>query len=100
MPGLDHLSRETSELDDPRTARRNARYGLVLFTLYLIVYGGFVLLNAFRPAWMESTPLAGVNLSVTYGLGLILAAFVIALIYGWMCRMPAPSDEGRPGGAA
>ena len=61
---------------------RYSRLGLTLFTLYLLLYGGFVLLNTFAPQAMEATPLAGVNLAILYGFGLIIAAFVLALIYG------------------
>ncbi len=66
--------------------QRNARYGLWLFAAYLLIYGGFVGLAAFFPATLEATPLAGVNLAIWYGFGLILAALVLALIYGWLCR--------------
>ena len=60
--------------------------GLVLFLFYLLLYGGFVLLNAFSPTTMEQTPFAGVNLAILYGFGLIIAAFVLALIYGLACK--------------
>ena len=66
-------------------ATRNARFGLVLFAVYLLLYGGFVLLNAFDPQAMEATPLAGINLAILYGFGLIAAALVLALLYGWRC---------------
>lgn len=72
-------------------ASRNARIGLALFAIYLAFYGGFVGLNAFSPATMESTPIAGVNLAILYGFALIVAAFVLALLYGAMCR----TGEGR-----
>jgi uncharacterized membrane protein (DUF485 family) len=65
---------------------RNSRIGLALFTLYLVFYGGFVLIAAFAPQLMEATPLAGVNVAVWYGFGLIGAALLLALIYGWACR--------------
>jgi uncharacterized membrane protein (DUF485 family) len=65
---------------------RNSRIGLALFAVYLLFYGGFVLLAAFSPQTMEATPLAGVNLAIWYGFGLIIAAIVLALIYGWACR--------------
>jgi uncharacterized membrane protein (DUF485 family) len=67
-------------------ANRNMRIGLTLFTVYLLFYGGFVGLNAFSPETMESTPVAGVNLAVLYGCALIVAAFVLALLYGVLCR--------------
>jgi uncharacterized membrane protein (DUF485 family) len=76
-------------------APRNARIGLALFGVYLVLYAGFVLLAAFSPATMERTPAAGVNLAVWYGFGLIAAALVLALLYGWLCRNSA-SEPGRP----
>lgn len=78
---------------------RNARVGLILFSIYLVLYGGFVLLNAFAPTTMEATPIAGVNLAILYGFGLIVAAILMSFLYGYLCRVEessAPSDrEGR-----
>lgn len=65
---------------------RVSRIGLLLFAIYLVLYGGFVLLAAFSPQTMEITPLAGVNLAIWYGFGLIAAAFLLALVYGWASR--------------
>ncbi|MCA9112475.1 MAG: DUF485 domain-containing protein, partial [Planctomycetaceae bacterium] len=59
---------------------RNARIGLVLFAVYLLLYGGFVLMNTFAPQTMEATPVAGINLAILYGFGLIIAALVMALL--------------------
>ena len=50
--------------------KQTNRLGLSLFAVYLVLYGGFVLLAAFSPEWMERTPLAGVNLAIWYGFGL------------------------------
>lgn len=61
---------------------RDGRLRLVLFAVYLALYGGFVFLNAFAPQVMEDTPLAGVNVAIYYGFGLIISAFVLALVYG------------------
>ena len=69
---------------------RNARIGMILFVVYLLLYGGFVFLNAFAADVMETTPIAGVNLAILYGFGLIIAALVLALIYGALCK---PAEE-------
>jgi uncharacterized membrane protein (DUF485 family) len=77
--------------------QRNARLGLVLFFVYFVLYSGFVGIAAFAPGLMKRTPAAGVNLAVWYGFGLIAAAIVLALIYGWLCsreREPAPPAPG------
>jgi uncharacterized membrane protein (DUF485 family) len=66
---------------------------MVLFGVYLLLYGGFVLINAFSPSTMELTPIAGVNLAILYGFGLIFAALLLALLYGWLCREDAPDAD-------
>jgi uncharacterized membrane protein (DUF485 family) len=75
----------------------NARLGLVLFTLYLLLYGGFVGLATFAPNTMAKPALAGVNLAVVYGFGLIVAALVLALVYMVLCRAEAPPAADAAG---
>lgn len=65
---------------------RNTRYGLILFAVYLALYVGFLLLSTFAAQMMQEVKILGVNLSIIYGFTLILAALVLALIYGWLCR--------------
>jgi uncharacterized membrane protein (DUF485 family) len=77
-------------------AKQTNRLGLSLFAVYLVLYGGFVLLAAFSPQWMEVTPLAGVNLAIWYGFGLIIAAIALALVYGWASRSNERSSEKSP----
>ncbi len=72
---------------------RNARIGLRLFAVYLFFYTGFVLLNAFSPDTMRATPIEGVNLAILSGFGLIIAAFVLAILYGFLCKSDPTSDE-------
>lgn len=86
MAGLDHGAAHSKEVEDPLIAARNARYGMVLFTLYFAFYAAFVGLNAARPDIMDITPAWGLNLSVIYGFALIIVAMLLALIYCWLCR--------------
>ena len=72
---------------------RNARIGMILFIVYLILYVGFVFLNTFSAETMEMLPYAGVNLAIWYGFGLIIAAFVLALLYGALCGEEKTGDE-------
>jgi uncharacterized membrane protein (DUF485 family) len=97
MAGLDHAT-FAARPEDEIGARRRARWGLVLFFLYLALYGGFMGLSAFAPATMRSTPFGGVTLAVSYGFGLIVAALGLALLYGWLCRTGQPSHPAPPGG--
>jgi uncharacterized membrane protein (DUF485 family) len=73
---------------DDVNAKRNARYGLVLFSLYLLLYGGFMAWNVydFKSMSQPIALLGGVNVAVVYGFGLIVAALVLAAVYMVLCR--------------
>ena len=88
MPGLDHSHLPPAEARDPVVERHNARLGLVLFAVYLAAYGAYVAINTFRPAVMDRVPLLGVNLAVLSGMGLIIGAFVLAVVYAALARTP------------
>lgn len=67
----------------------NARLGLVLFLIYVLLYAGFVVLAAFRRELMAADFLAGVSLAVIYGFGLIIGAILLAGLYTLLCRPEA-----------
>jgi len=71
--------------DHPETVARNSRNGLILFAIYVMFYGGFMALSAFRPDLMAQTALAGVNLAIIYGLALIVVALILAAVYMYLC---------------
>lgn len=74
---------------DPGNAghARNARIGIILFAIYVILYTGFMVLAALWPELMAApTPLGSVNLAIMYGMGLILAALVLAVVYIFLCQ--------------
>ena len=94
MAGLGHGAAHPAEVEHEHIVARNARYGMVLFVIYLVLYGGYMALVAFFPAAMRWMPLEGLNLAIVYGFGLIIAALVLALVYSWLCRASAePSGE-------
>lgn len=98
MPGFDHKPTEPDEQQNSETIQRNTRIGLKLFAVYLALYGGFVFLNTFSPSKMSVVVFAGLNLAIVYGFTLIIAAFVLAIIYGWLCRndlASSSSDENE-----
>jgi uncharacterized membrane protein (DUF485 family) len=74
------------EDDHPELTASNARAGLVLFAVYLVLYGGFMGLSAFAPGLMAWTPGGGLNLALLYGMGLIFAAVLLAFVYMGACR--------------
>jgi uncharacterized membrane protein (DUF485 family) len=69
---------------DPRHAddgTASSRLGLSLFWIYVALYGGFMALVLVRPDLLSRRPFGGVNLAILYGMGLIVAAFVLAVVY-------------------
>lgn len=74
-------------------AQKNARLGLWLFGLYVILYAAYVFVNAFSPSTMEKTPWLGVNVAVWSGFGLIVAAILLAFVYGIICKPSDANDQ-------
>jgi uncharacterized membrane protein (DUF485 family) len=88
-------SAEDRQFSSKQESQRNARYGGILFLIYLAVYAIFVILNTFMPEVMDRVPFAGLNFAILYGVGLIVFALVLALIYSWLCwvSMPQAIDD-------
>ena len=77
---------DPSPEEHPHTIARNVRYGLWLFGVYVLFYAGFVAMSAFDPVGMGRREIGGMSLAVFYGLGLIVLAFVLALVYTFLTR--------------
>lgn len=74
------------------------RLGVWMFSVYSLVYAGFVLINLVTPRTMERIVLGRMNLAVVYGYGLILFAVVLSLIYTALCTRRERQLEGIEGG--
>lgn len=77
------------------TQQSNAKLGLKLFVVYLLLYLVFVFVSAFAASTMERTVVAGLNLAIVYGFALIIGALVMALLYGAMCRSEPAAETGK-----
>jgi uncharacterized membrane protein (DUF485 family) len=88
MAGLDFKAAVAKEQEDAAVVAHNTRIGLILFTVYVLFYGGFMILSAFWPEVMRKPFLFGVNLAIVYGFALIVAALVLAMVYMRICRKP------------
>ncbi len=83
---MDLRAKIVKEKEDEAVVSHNTRLGLGLFAVYAAIYGGFMLMSAFAPQFMSRPVMGGVNVAVTYGFGLIVAAIVLALVYGALSR--------------
>ena len=89
----DETSSSNAELASPTAPSPPAisRLGRGLFLFYTAIYAGFVLLAAFATDVMDRPAIAGLNVAVVYGFGLIVLAFVLSVIYGIRTRDDATS---------
>lgn len=70
---------------EDKAAGYKSRLGVYLFLIYVLVYAGFIVINVMDVTMMEKTIVAGLNLAVVYGFGLIVLALVMGLIYNHLC---------------
>jgi uncharacterized membrane protein (DUF485 family) len=80
-----HKSNQSEDVGEDLALGFRTRIGVRLFLVYALVYGIFVGINLVSPLLMERIVLFGMDLAVTYGIGLILFAVLLALIYNHMC---------------
>lgn len=97
----DHESETTTAQGDSNSIKEavlseadmaNRKLGLVLFVVYAVIYAGFVFISAFAADQMERPIFGGLNLAVVYGMVLIVLAFVMAIIYGALCRSDSDTN--------
>lgn len=62
-----------------------SKIGVYLFIVYVLVYVGFIAINVASPETMATKIFAGQNLAVVYGFFLIFLAFIMGLIYDYLC---------------
>lgn len=80
---------ETSESYE----KHKIKIGIRMTLLYSLIYAGYMILSVFRPVWMESRAILGLNLAVVYGMGLILLAIVFAIVYNQLCKQPSSIEK-------
>jgi uncharacterized membrane protein (DUF485 family) len=88
MPESNHHANQPGSTEPTAVDRHNARWGMVLFVIYVALYLGFMIRAAFDPEEMASPSIAGLNLAIVYGVGLIVAALVLAFVYTLVSKSP------------
>ncbi|SOD14949.1 DUF485 domain-containing protein [Pedobacter xixiisoli] len=78
-----HVNSTTEEKEI--VTRQKSKLGVRLFFVYLICYAGFVALGVFNYELLSTTVFSGLNLAVVYGIGLIVFAVIMGIIYNYYC---------------
>lgn len=82
---------KNTEWKDDNTANQKSKIGIIMFLIYFIVYAGFILINVVNPQLMKMD-IGSLNLAIVYGLGLIVFAVILALIYNLLCTKVEKAD--------
>ena len=64
---------------------KKAKLGVWLFIVYSAIYAGFVAIGVVNYELMGKIVLGNQNLAIVYGIGLIVFAIVLGLVYNWRC---------------
>ena len=81
-----HHSANTTDHEDDHVIARRQRIGVTLLILFTLAYAGFIGLCTFAYDWITQSKIAGIPLTVAYGVGLILLSLIVAMIYGLLSR--------------
>jgi uncharacterized membrane protein (DUF485 family) len=92
-----HVNSTTEEKEI--VTQQKSKLGVRLFFVYLICYAGFVTIGVFNYELLSTTVFYGLNLAVTYGIGLIVFAVILGIIYNAYCTRYEDEAEKSEGGA-
>lgn len=70
---------------EDKSSKKKQKLGVAMFLVYLAVYSIFVGIGVFNYELMGKIVLFGQNLAVVYGMGLIVLAIILGLIYNGLC---------------
>lgn len=72
------------ELGVDLASKKKAKLGVWFFFIYFIFYAGFVAIGVFNYELL-SIKVLGQNLAIVYGIGLIVFAVILGIIYNVIC---------------
>ncbi|WP_207427915.1 DUF485 domain-containing protein [Pedobacter sp. SYSU D00535] len=80
-------------------SKKKAKLGVRFFFLYLLFYAGFVVIGVFNYELLASEVGAGLNLALVYGMGLIVFAVLLGILYNNFCSRYEDEMNGEEGKA-
>jgi uncharacterized membrane protein (DUF485 family) len=73
------------EMGVDNASKKKAKLGVRFFFLYLFFYAGFVAIGVLNYELLSKEVIAGLNLALFYGIGLILFAVILGILYNNFC---------------
>ena len=74
-----------AQLGEDKASGKKAKLGIILFLCYASLYVIFISISLFYTELMSKKVIFGLNLAVTYGMGLILLTIIMGFIYSLVC---------------
>ncbi len=74
-----------AEMGTDRASKQKAKLGLILFLVYASLYVVFVVIGVLYTDLMSTKVILGLNLAITFGIGLIILAMVMGFVYSLIC---------------
>jgi uncharacterized membrane protein (DUF485 family) len=92
------LHKPAVDVEKDESASYKAKLGIIMFVCYLVIYAGFVFIGVAFPSALGLKAVGGLNLAFTYGMGLIVLAIIMGLVYNFFCSRH--EKRTNPGGRA
>ena len=74
-----------TETEVDHASEKKAKLGIKFFFLYLFFYAGFVSIGVLNYELLATEVFRGINLAVFYGIGLIIFAVLLGILYNFLC---------------
>ena len=90
------LHKPAVELGVDNAAKKKAKLGVYFFFIYFFFYAGFVAIGVLNYELLAKQVLWGLNLAIFYGMGLIIFAVLLGILYNYFCtRYEDELNEGE-----
>ncbi len=76
-------------------SEKKAKLGIKFFFLYLFFYAGFVAIGVLNYELLAYEVIGGINLAIFYGIGLILFAVLLGILYNFLCSRYEDDMNGK-----
>lgn len=83
-----------SEPEINLASEKKAKLGIQFFFIYLFFYVSFVVIGVFNYELLAIKVFRGVNLAICYGIGLIIFAVLLGILYNFLCSRYEDETEG------
>ena len=83
------------EPESDLASEKKAKLGIKFFFLYLFFYAGFVAIGVLNYELLAYEVIGGINLAIFYGIGLILFAVLLGILYNFLCSRYEDDMNGK-----